>query len=82
MTSSTHNRPPFRRREIRHDDGSRLLLRADGTIVAFDAAGATTATWLETDEGWDRQAIRFGLRPRPQTVKPGPPDPIPQPTMN
>ena len=82
MTSSTHNRSPFRRREIPQADGSKLLLRADGTIVAFDAAGKMTTTWLESDEGWDRQAIRFGIRPRPETIKPGPPDPIPQPTMN
>ena len=82
MTSSTHNRltvPPAR---DPHADGTKLLLRADGTIVAFDADGKVTTTWHEHDEGWDRQAIRFGLRPRPETIKPGPPDPIPQPTMN
>lgn len=81
MTSSTHHRSPFRRRELRHGDGTRLTLAADGTIVARDAAGKATTTWRERDPGWADQAIRFGLRPRPETVKPGPPDPIHRPTM-
>jgi hypothetical protein len=80
MTSSTHNRSPFRRRELRQADGTRLVLRTDGTIVALDAAGAVARTWPEGDPEWADQAIRFGVRPRPETVKPGPPDPMPQPT--
>jgi hypothetical protein len=82
MTSSTHHRSPFRRREIAQADGTRLRLNPDGTIVALDVSGKPTTTWLETDPGWNRQAIRFGLRPRPDTVKPGPPEPIPQPTRS
>ena len=79
MTSSTHDRPPFRRREIRHTDGTSLVLRSDGTITALDATGKVEQTWPEEDPGWADQAIRFGVRPRELTVKPGRPDPMPQP---
>lgn len=78
MTSNTHDRP-FRHRRLRQDDGSSLVLRTDGTIVAFQADGTVRQTWPEGEDGWADQAIRFGLRPRSSTVKPGRPAPAARP---
>jgi hypothetical protein len=60
----------FRRHELELPDGSRLLLRVDGSIDHVDADGATTRSWAPDDPEWPDQAIRFGLRPQPPTVRP------------
>ena len=79
MTSSTHARPPFRHRTLRHDDGSTLVMRTDGTITTQTAEGKADQVWAEDEPGWAAQAIRFGIRPRTATAKPGRPDPVARP---
>jgi len=79
MTSSTHARPPFRHRRLRHEDGTSLVLRTDGTITALTAQGTADQVWAEDEPGWADQAIRFGIRPRVSTAKPGRPDPVSRP---
>ena len=60
----------FRRHELELPDGGRLLLRVDGSIDHIDEEGATTQSWTPDDPEWPDQAIRFGLRPQPRTVRP------------
>lgn len=77
--NATTTRPPFRHRRLSQADGSSLVLRADGTIAAHAADGTLEQLWLEDEPGWAARAIRFGIRPRTTTVKPGRPDPVTRP---
>ena len=63
-------RHPFKRREQRSADGSSLVLTDDGTIIHVGADGSTTQTWAPDDEDWPAQALRFGVHPHAETVKP------------
>jgi hypothetical protein len=60
----------YRRHELGLADGGSLVLGTDGRIERLDADGTTVHAWLPDDPGWPDQAIRFGLRPQAQTVKP------------
>ena len=60
----------FRRRELDLADGSRLVLKADGSIDHVDDGGDTKQSWTPDDPEWPRHAIRFGLRPQNATVAP------------
>jgi hypothetical protein len=60
----------YRRHELALADGERLVLRADGVIERHGADGAMAAAWSPDDPDWPGQAIRFGIRPEPTTVKP------------
>jgi hypothetical protein len=60
----------YRPRHIDVGDGTGLRLRADGTIDHVDAAGETVGSWQADDPDWARYALRFGLRPQPETVAP------------
>jgi hypothetical protein len=59
----------FKRRELELAAG-KLVLRGDGSIVQFGTDGTTTHTWATDDPEWAGHAIRFGLRPQPDTVAP------------
>lgn len=65
----THARR-YRRHELRLADGGTLVLGTDGRIERLDADGTAVHAWRPDDPGWPDQAIRFGLRPQAQTVKP------------
>jgi hypothetical protein len=60
----------YRRHELGLADGDRLVLGTDGRIERLDGDGTTIQAWLPGDPGWPDQAIRFGLRPQAETVKP------------
>jgi hypothetical protein len=60
----------YRRHELALADGEHLVLRTDGVIEHRGADGATTRSWTPDDPEWPGQAIRFGIRPDPTTVKP------------
>ena len=51
-------------------DGGQLVLGADGSIDRLDDSGSTVERWAPDDPDWPDQAIRFGLRPQAQTVRP------------
>ena len=66
-TAPTHRGRRYRRRELALADGAR---RTDGSIEHRDAAGAVTETWAPDDAAWPDHAIRFGIRPQTDTVRP------------
>ena len=51
-------------------DGSKLVLRADGSIEHLDAQGASAESWTPDQSGWADEAIRFGLHSQTPTVAP------------
>jgi hypothetical protein len=60
----------YRPRRIEFGDGELLVLRADGMIEHRDPEGVVVGSWLPADPAWPQWAIRFGIRPAPETVKP------------
>jgi hypothetical protein len=78
MTTSKHE-GPYRPHRLRHDDGSSLVLHADGTITSLGADGEVVHRWSVDDDGWATQLLRFGIRPHSSTVKPGRPAPVTRP---
>ena len=60
----------YRRRELGLPDGSRLVLKADGSIDQVDAEKVTKESWAPGDPDWARHAIRFGLLPQASTALP------------
>jgi hypothetical protein len=63
-------RPKFKRHELSLADGGSLVLSAGGSIDQLAADGTTIHTWVPDDEGWQDQALRFGVHPQGVTVTP------------
>jgi hypothetical protein len=60
----------FRRHQIDLAEGGKLVLQGDGSITQADAAGEVVHRWAIGDPDWASHAIRFGLRPQPETELP------------
>ncbi len=60
----------YRRHHIELAEGGKLELHSDGSITQTDAAGENVQKLNVADPDWARQAIRFGLRPQPETIVP------------
>jgi hypothetical protein len=70
-----HKRPAdaartYRHREVETADGGKLVLRVDGSIARFDAAGESTGIWAPGDAEWAGHAITLGVRPQAETTLP------------
>ncbi|HEY8870633.1 MAG TPA: hypothetical protein VIM30_14765 [Candidatus Limnocylindrales bacterium] len=63
-------RNSFKRRELRLPDGGSLVLTAGGSIDHLSDDGTTIQSWAPDDADWARQAFRFGVQPRSNTVTP------------
>jgi len=46
------------------------VLQVNGSIDHVPGDGSASRTWTPDDPDWPRQALRFGLQPRLDTVTP------------
>ncbi|MEO6577520.1 MAG: hypothetical protein ABIO99_01285 [Candidatus Limnocylindria bacterium] len=60
----------YRHHELALADGVKLVLRTDGSIHQLDAKGTETSSWVPDDPEWSVHALRFGLQPQTDTIKP------------
>ena len=69
FTRSTGGRR-FKPQALELEDGSKLVLGADGSIDHIDEHGSKMHSWSPDDPEWPDRAIRFGLHPQARTVAP------------
>jgi hypothetical protein len=60
----------FKPQALELEDGSKLVLGADGSIDHIDEHGSKMHSWSPDDPKWPDRAIRFGLHPQARTVAP------------